>query len=45
MQYQLDVLLLFRELLQMGSNLNELTFITKFDTVSNAVGPTIADSM
>jgi len=29
----------------MGSDLNELTFITKYDTVSNAVGPTIADSM
>lgn len=44
-QYELETLVLFKKLLKMGSELNELTFITKYDTVSNAVGPTIADSM
>ncbi len=44
-QFQLETLVLFKKLLKMGSDLNELTFITKYDTVSNAVGPTIADSL
>lgn len=41
---QLNALVFFKDLLGMASNLNELTFITKFDTVANAAGPTIADT-
>lgn len=29
----------------MGQNLGELTFLTKFNSVTNAVGPTIADTL
>lgn len=43
--YQAQVLLLFKNLITMGQNLGELTFLTKFNSVTNAVGPTIADTL
>lgn len=42
---QLEVLLLFRKLSEIAGNLNTLTFLTKFNSVSNAVGPSIADTL
>lgn len=42
---QAKVLLLFKQLSSIATNLNTLTFITKFNSISNAVGPTIADTM
>ena len=43
--YQKRVLKGFYRLYQMAHDLQELTFCTKFNSVSNAVGPTIADTM
>lgn len=43
--FQTEVLLLFKRLLNMGQDLNTLTFLTKFNSMSNAVGPTIADNL
>lgn len=42
--YQLAVLKAFNQLLKMSVDLRKLTMCTKFNSVSNAVGPTIADS-
>lgn len=39
------VLALFKTLHTYAQHLNTLTFMTKFNSVSNAVGPTIADTM
>ena len=44
-QDQLDILLLFSELYKKGELLNDLTYITKFDTSSNAAGPLIANTL
>ena len=43
--YQAQALLLFQQLAEKGQHLNTLTFLTKFNSVSNAVGPTIADTL
>lgn len=43
--FQLHVLGLFKRLSAMSVNMNNLTFITKFNSISNAVGPTIADTL
>jgi hypothetical protein len=43
--YQKEVLRCFYRLYQIVHDLGELTFCTKFNSVSNAVGPTIADTM
>ena len=43
-EFQIRALLLFQRLAEMGKNLNTLTFLTKFNSVTNAVGPTIADT-
>lgn len=42
---QIDVLRLFKQLTSMGNNMNTLTFITKFNSVKNAAGPDIADTL
>lgn len=41
-EYQLDALILFKELYKKGKDLNELTFMTKFDT-TNSVPASIAE--
>lgn len=43
-EFQVRALLLFQRLAEMGKDLNTLTFLTKFNSVTNAVGPTIADT-
>lgn len=43
--FQAQILVLFKRLSAMSVNLNNLTFITKFNSISNAVGPTIADTL
>lgn len=43
--YQKKVLKGFYRLFQMSRDLQKLTFCTKFNSVSNAVGPSIADTM
>ena len=43
-EFQIRALLLFQRLAEMGKDLNTLTFLTKFNSVTNAVGPTIADT-
>ena len=43
--FQKSVLVLFGKLFSMAQDLNTLTFITKFNSVTNAVGPTIADTI
>ena len=42
---QAMVLLLFKRLAGIAKNVNTLTFLTKFNSVTNAVGPTIADTL
>ena len=44
-QDQLEALLLFKRLVGISQNVNTLTFLTKFNSITNAVGPTIADTM
>lgn len=44
-EFQAQILVLFKRLSAMSVNLNNLTFITKFNSISNAVGPTIADTL
>lgn len=41
---QQKVLVAFKQLLSIANDINELTFCTKFNSVSNASGPTIADT-
>lgn len=43
--FQLSALLLFQKLSSIAQDLNTLTFLTKFNSVTNAVGPTIADTL
>ena len=43
--FQASVLTLFKKLFSIGQDLNTLTFLTKFNSVTNAVGPTIADTL
>lgn len=43
--FQLSALLLFQKLSGIAQDLNTLTFLTKFNSVTNAVGPTIADTL
>jgi hypothetical protein len=42
---QLLVLMLFKQLSSISKDLNTLTFLTKFNSITNAAGPTIADSL
>ena len=42
---QIRALLVFKKLASIASNVGTVTFLTKFNSVSNAVGPTIADTM
>jgi hypothetical protein len=44
-EFQIRAVLLFQRLNNMAQNLNTLTFLTKYNSVTNAVGPTIADTM
>lgn len=44
-EFDAKVLALFKTLYGYAQHLNTLTFMTKFNSVSNAVGPTIADTM
>lgn len=44
-EFQKRVLRAFYQLYKIASDVKELTFCTKFNSVSNAVGPTIADTM
>lgn len=43
--FQTRALILFKRLSKIAQDLNTLTFITKFNSVTNAVGPTIADTL
>ena len=43
--FQISALLLFQKLSYISQDLNTLTFLTKFNSVTNAVGPTIADTL
>lgn len=43
--FQIRALILFQRLLKIAQDLNTLTFLTKFNSVTNAVGPTIADTL
>ena len=43
--FQMSALLLFQKLADIAQDLNTLTFLTKFNSVTNAVGPTIADTL
>lgn len=43
--FQISSLLLFQKLANIAQDLNTLTFLTKFNSVTNAVGPTIADTL
>ena len=43
--FQKRVLVLFERLLNISNELNTITFLTKFNSSTNAVGPTIADTM
>lgn len=43
-EFQGRCLLLFQRLSDMSKDLGTLTFLTKFNSVTNAVGPTIADT-
>ena len=42
--FQISALMLFSKLSTIAQDLNSLTFLTKFNSVTNAVGPTIADT-
>ena len=43
--FQASALVLFRKLAKMAQDLNTITFLTKFNSVTNAPGPTIADNL
>lgn len=43
--FQTNALVLFQYLSEIAKDLNTLTFLTKFNSVTNAVGPTIADTL
>lgn len=43
--FQISALVLFSKLAKIAQDLNQLTFLTKFNSVTNAVGPTIADTL
>lgn len=43
--FEIRTLLLFEQLSEHAQHLNTLTFLTKFNSVTNAVGPTIADTL
>lgn len=43
-EFQTRVLLLFQQLATISQDLQTITFITKFNSVTNAVGPTISDT-
>lgn len=44
-EFQVRALLLFQNLATISQDLNTLTFLTKFNSVTNAVGPMIADTL
>lgn len=43
--FQTRALILFKRLSKISQDLGTLTFLTKFNSVTNAVGPTIADTL
>lgn len=43
-EIQNNCLLVFQKLLQVSAQVNDLTFITKFNSMRNAVGPNISDT-
>lgn len=43
--FQIRALILFKRLSKISQDLGTLTFLTKFNSVTNAVGPTIADTL
>ena len=43
--YQKEVLKTFYKLVNLSNNVNDLTFLTKFNSVSNAAGPSIANTI
>lgn len=43
-EFQARVLLLFKKLSEMSKDLGTLTFLTKFNSITNAAGPSIADT-
>lgn len=45
MEFQKQILVAFNSLFTIANSIQELTFCTKFNSISNAVGPTIADTM
>lgn len=44
-KFQISVLKAFHKLLNISEHLQKLTFCTKFNSISNAVGPMISDTM
>lgn len=44
-EFQLRALMLFQRLTKIANQMQTLTFLTKFNSVTNAPGPTIADSL
>ncbi len=44
-EFALDALILYKQLYEIAQDLNTLSFITKFDASSNAVGPSIAHTL
>lgn len=44
-EFQLKALMLFQRLVNIANQMQTLTFLTKFNSVTNAPGPTIADSL
>ena len=44
-EFQLRALMLFQRLSKIANQMQTLTFLTKFNSVTNAPGPTIADSL
>jgi len=45
LEFQKQILVAFNSLFSIATDLQELTFCTKFNSVTNAVGPTIADTL
>lgn len=43
--FQLESLVLLQKLLRISNQMNTMTFLTKFNSVTNAPGPTIADTI
>lgn len=44
-EFQLRALMLFQRLTKIGNQLQDMTFLTKFNSISNAPGPNISDTL